>query len=147
MQLGMLKFLRCIFPSFWKNLKNSLHFFKTVSWAPGPWASCSLQNAKLCIFCLKFFLWIFKIIYANIYGYYEHIQSPPTPSRKILIDALKIHQNGGKAEEITPKFRVGRSDRVLSLCSTPLPTTFAPWLLPVPIICLEGGGVNWPILY
>jgi hypothetical protein len=27
----------------------------------------------------------------------EHIQSPPTASRKILFDPLKILQNGGKS--------------------------------------------------
>jgi hypothetical protein len=34
--------------------------------------------------------------YAFSKSHYEHIQSPPTPSRKILFDPLKILQNGGK---------------------------------------------------
>jgi hypothetical protein len=31
----------------------------------------------------------FQKFYAKIYGHYEHIQSPPTPSRKILFDPPK----------------------------------------------------------
>jgi hypothetical protein len=39
---------------------------------------------------------IFQKIYAKIEGHCEHIQSPSTPSRKILFDPQKILQNGGK---------------------------------------------------
>jgi hypothetical protein len=47
------------------------------------------------------FLWIFKNFTPKFRGHYEHIQSPPTPSRKILFDPLKILQNGGKGRENT----------------------------------------------
>jgi hypothetical protein len=46
----------------------------------------------------------FQKIYANIYGHYEHIQSPPTPSRKILFDPLKILPKWG---ENTPSQNLG----------------------------------------
>jgi hypothetical protein len=47
-------------------------------------------------------------------GHYEHIQSPPTPSLKILFDPLKMLQKGRKrwGKYSWPKCWVGRSVRV-----------------------------------